>query len=58
MSEAFYEMENIPIKIRSFRSLEEAEAWLGINIASIFGKFEKATKLGRDSSSGRQIDEV
>ena len=58
MSEAFYEMENIPIKIRSFRSLEEAEAWLGINISSIFGRFEKASKLGRGSSSGRQMNEV
>ena len=58
MSEAFYEMENIPIKIKSFRSLEKAEAWLGINISSIFGRFEKASKLGRGSSSGRQMNEV
>ena len=58
MSEAFYQMENIPIDIRSFRNLEKAEAWLGINIASIFGRPEKASKLGRDSSSGRQLDEV
>jgi hypothetical protein len=58
MVEAFSEIENIPIDIRSFRSLEKAEEWLGISIASIFGKPEKDTKLGRDTSSDRQMDEV
>ena len=58
MSEAFYEMENIPIDIKSFRSLEQAEAWLGISIGPIFGKPEKNVESGRDTSSDRPTNEV
>lgn len=58
MSEAFYEMENIPIEIRSFRSLEQAEAWLGINVEPISGKPEKNTKLECGTSSDRKTNEV
>jgi len=41
MIEAFSEIEDMPIDIRSFKSLEKAEEWLGISIASIFAKPEK-----------------
>lgn len=58
MVEAFSEIENMPFDIRSFKSLEEAEEWLGISIASIFGKHDKATKLGRFTAPGKQMDEV
>ena len=58
MVEAFSEMENMPIDIRSFRSLEEAEGWLGISIASIFGKPEKDAKLGCVTTPDKQIDVV
>lgn len=41
MVEAFAEIENMPYEFRSYRSMEKAEEWLGINIASILIKSKK-----------------
>ena len=35
MVETFSEIENMPFELRSFRSLEKAEEWLGVKIASV-----------------------
>ena len=41
MVEAFSEIENMPFELRSFRSMEKAEEWLGLNMASILIKSKK-----------------
>lgn len=41
MVEAFSEIENMPFELRSFRSMEKAGEWLGINMASILIKSKK-----------------
>jgi hypothetical protein len=45
MIETFSEIENMPFELRSFRSFEKAEEWLGVNIASILIKLKKTLNL-------------